>query len=849
MKINLAWLADFVDLAVDQDELLTRINTQLGEIESVINLEEKYKDILIVKVVSVQPHPNADKLSVCLVDDGRKFQGLPRQKNGYVEVVCGATNVWEGMLAAWLPPASIMPATFDKVDNRIQLGIKEIRGVLSHGMLASLFELDLGADKDGILDIKVSSSTLPNEYPQVKIDDSLVGQSFAPVFDLATTVIDIENKMFTHRPDCFGLLGVAREIAAITKSVLKKPAWYSYADSQTPVKKGEALNLDIQCPDLVTRFRALLIRDLKVGPSDLILQTRLASIGFKPVNNVVDMTNYMMYVSGQPTHAFDYDKLLQLSSSQNPPLTLVVRQAVKKETLKLLNGKTAVFDQPAIVIATDKKPIALGGIMGGSEAEVDQSTRTVLLECANFNMYSLRRTTMHYGIFSEAATRFTKGQSRAQIPSVAHRTADLIAYSTAGQIEPPIYEFQQAADQSESKSLLTTAKFINQRLGSELTTEVISSLLTAVEFNVKAEGEQLRIDLPFWRTDIEIAEDIVEEIGRLNGGYMTLKPVLPIRPIRPADNDELLSLKAQIRRCLAARGANEVLGYSFVSAESLAISGQDDENSFHLHNPLNPNLAVYRQSLTPSLMAMVETNRRSGHKNFALFEIGCAHQKNQQAIDQDGLPLDLQRVGFICHLTNRQAGSSFYAARRYLDLVARSLGLQFDYEVYDREQHDEMPAMHRVYDLNHSASVTVAGHDLGIIGLLNRQGNRAGWEIKTDILLQAQKSGLAQNLAYRPLAKYPTSSQDLTLQVPIEVPYGHLRRTLESTLMTYHHQGWRTRLNLLSIFCPDEPNVKNISFRLVAGQEKRTVRKDEVSDIISALVKKAQSQHQAHQVV
>lgn len=846
MKINLAWLADFVDLQLDQAELLNRINTQLGEIESIVDLGQKYKDALIVKVAKVESHPQADKLSVCLIDDNQICKTAKRQQ-GYVQLVCGASNVKAGMLAVWLPPQACVPATYAS-GAEIKLDAREIRGVLSYGMLASAFELDIGSESDEILEVKAMNSDLPLGYPRIVANDDLIGRSFALTFNLQTTVVDIENKMFTHRPDCFGLLGVAREIAAITKSRFKRPSWYISAEDLSSSQSDTSLEIDVRCPELVPRFRATIIRDLKnVGPSDLLMRSRLASVGFKPVNSVVDATNYVMYVSGQPTHAFDYDKFLDLSSNKSGSPGLVVRQSEKGEELRLLNGKTVTFDQPAIVIATDKCPVALGGIMGGVETEVDAGTKNILLECANFDMYNLRRTTMHYGIFSEAATRFTKGQSLAQIPAVTKRTSALIAGFANGQSDSPVCEFLSKDSRSQNKPLLTTAIFISSRLGLQLSAEAISDLLKAVEFEVKIDGEQLQIESPFWRTDIEIAEDIVEEVGRLIG-YMTLTPVLPVRSVKPAGKDELLGLRAKIRRYLAARGASEAMSYSFVSTDLFNRSGQDPDNAFHLSNPLNPSLEAYRQSLTPSLLDLVEGNRRLGYKDFALFEVGCVHQKNQEEIDMDGLPLDLQRVAFVCHRAEPRLGSPFYTARRHLDLIASSLNLELLYKPYPQLKPSEVPAMSRVYDLKNSAQVEVGGLDLGIVGLLNQNGTYAGWEIKTDVLLKAQAKAETNN--YRALARYPKSSQDLTLKAPLKTAYGELRATLTDVLTAYHQNGWQTDLKLLNIFYAKKDSaVKNISFRLLAWHQEKTVQKEEVSEMVSALVAAARLKHQADQVV
>ena len=830
MKVNLAWLAELVEPAVDERELLKRVNTQLGEIESVEDLGAKYAGALIVRVVRVGPHPDADKLRRCLIDDGRTSDSASRLPDGSVEVVCGAPNVKAGMLAVWLPPGASVPAGGGPI------AAKEIRGVLSQGMLASASELDLGPDAGAIAEVDPGRTALP-------AGSDPAGAPFAAAFDLAT-VIDIENKMFTHRPDCFGLLGVAREIAAITGSEFKEPAWY-LPDETSLSDTGTAVKAESRCPRLVPRIRAAVIGGLSaVGESDLLTAARLASVGIKPVNNVVDATNYAMYLSGQPTHAFDYDKLRGLSpGAADRPLSLVARESRPGERLRLLNGKTLTFDQPAVLIAAGDRPVALGGIMGGAEAEVDENTKTVLLECANFDMYNLRRTTMHYGVFSEAATRFTKGQSPAQIPAVAAFAAGLIARAAGGEAGETCEALAEGG-RFKPAAVATTPDFINGLLGSHLPAMEIAALLEAVGFETALKGENLEVSPPFWRTDIGIPEDVAEEIGRLNGGYDSLEPVLPAVPISPPAADDLMELRTRIRRRLASAGASEVMGYSFVADDFVKAAGQDPDNSFRLANRLNPGLQAYRQSLTPSVLALAESNRRLGYKDFALFEVGCAHGKRPAAVDGEGLPLDLQRTALVCR-RSAGLGLAFYTARRCLDLLAESCGLRLDYRPLPAGG-AELPVQ-RPYAAFPAAGVYAGDLPLGVVGLLEPSGRCAGWEIDTALLLQAAKA--AGKTAYRELAKYPRSSQDLTLKVPLALAFAELNRTLASALEDAG-RGFAAELRPLGIFQPAaETAAKNVSFRLTAWRADRTLRRGEVSAVIDALAEAAAADCGAVRVV
>ena len=855
MKINLHWLDSFVDLKLERDELLRRINAQLGEIESVVDCAQKYVGATIVKVAGASPNPDD---GLCLIDDRQKVTGVKRQKDGLVQIFCNDPNLTIGMLAVWLPPGSIVPASFELgVGKQVKLAAREIRGVLSQGMLASASELDLGMEKETVLALG-SSSARDSGSEDVGLSEADVGRPFAEVFHLDTEVIEIENKMFTNRPDCFGLIGVAREVAAITGSAFKNAKLrdlYFKADGSQIAGAPSGLKLDVRCPELVARFQAHVIRGVKVGPSENIYERALlASVGLKPVNNVVDKTNLAMYLSGQPTHAFDLDKLKALSNDTKGGLKLVVRHSEPGEKLALLNGKELTFDQPAVVIATDREAVALGGIMGGVSTEVDAKTKNVLLECANFSMYEIRRTTMRYGVFSEAATRFTKCQSPGQIPGTAAATSSMIAHCRPDPAEAAgveVYEFA-AAGPMGIEPLSVEAAFVNRRLGTNLAAAKMVELLRRGEFFVGLKGEDvLEIKVPFWRTDIGIAEDIIEEVGRLND-YGEIEPVLPQRPTRPPAADKagrLLELKNQLRHLLASQGANEAVAYSFVAGDFVQRAGQDPNDCFQLTNPLNPHLEVYRQSLTPSLTALAEANRRCGWRQFALFEIGSVHQKSAPR-DEEGLPLDLQRTALLYCDGAKGEGSPFFAARRYLDLLAARFGLQLNYRPLAKNLPEGPLYMDTPYEPASTALVSCRGRFLGIVGILKAgEGRFAGWELETDTLLELSEDR-ARESVYKPLAKYPGSSQDLTLKVSSDLPYAHLEETLEKALAEWRKRNWRVELRLLSIFKPPAgEGHKHVSFRLTAGHEERSIRRGEVSDILAGLIEASASGHGAAQVL
>jgi phenylalanyl-tRNA synthetase beta chain len=653
MKVSLNWVRFInqkyhtaADPAPDGvDKLVEKIGAQLGAVEEVIDLGKKYEKALIVKVVECVKHPDADKLSLCKIDAGKKELIL---------VVCGAPNVKAGMLAVWLPPGATVPSTYDK--DALVLEAREIRGQMSSGMLASPRELALGDSHEGILEIE---------------DDVKPGASFAAACGLDDHVIDIENKMFTHRPDLFGVLGIARELAGIQGQVFKSPDWYREDAALNNDGRSNGLKLEIknELPKLVPRFCAVAIKDVKVAESPLWLKVRLNAAGIRPINNIVDITNFMMMETAQPLHAYDYDKV--------KTGTIGVRLSRKGEKLALLNGKTITLADGAMLITDGEKPIGLGGVMGGADTEVDENTKNIILECANFDMNQTRKATMEYGLFTDAATRFTKNQSPRQNLAVLVKTVDDIKRVAGGRVASQVIDDKHF--EVREKPVKTELKFINSRLGLNLSVTEVKKTLENVEFDVSVQGNELSVKAPFWRTDIEIPEDIVEEIGRLHG-YDKLPRQLPKRTIAPAERNRLMDFKDQLRLILSEAGASEVLTYSFVPEGLMQKISQDSKHAYKLSNALSPSLQFYRFNLIPSLLEKIHPNVKAGYDRFALFEIGKGHDKDH--LNDEKLPEEFELLSLVYSASAKAkpAGTAFYEAKAFLMQLASQLGLELTFK-------------------------------------------------------------------------------------------------------------------------------------------------------------------------
>lgn len=820
MIISVNWLKKYTDIDIPVDELATLIGARLVEIEEVIRPGDKYKCVVVAKVVSCEKLENSDHLNVTKLDDAGVVPDVERDENGLVQVVCGAPNVRAGIFVAWLPPKTVVPETHD--GEPFVLEARKLRGVMSNGMIASPRELALFDDHEGILEIG---------------GEVMAGESFAEVFELDDILLDIENKSLTHRPDTFGVVGFAREVAGIQGKQFTTPEWLK---NIAPLFESASNNVDapkvtIDDPVLSDRYQGVVIENVDgTSKTPLSIQTYLARVGMRPISAIVDVTNYLMLETGQPLHAFDYDKLAAVN---NGVIDIHVRAGREDETLALLDGRTVMLSTGDIVIANGDTAVALAGAMGGASTEVDDSTKRIFLESATFNLYNLRTTQMRHGIFSEAITRFTKGQpGELTAPVLAKALAMLHDFMGAAQASEVVEDYP---GKKTLQKISISSTQINDTLGSTLSIDEMKKTLGNVEFEVAAEGNEgeiLEITPPYWRNDIHIAEDIIEEVGRLNG-FDSIAPVLPSRDfvaVRPSTFDEL---RANLRRILQRTGANEVLSYSFVHGDVLRKAHQKVEDSYRIVNSISPDLQHYRQSLTPSLLSLIHRNVKQGYSDFALFEINKAHPKTHGLTDEN-VPNETNALALT---VTRQKGSDsapYYQARRLLDYIAFSLGLEFDYTSMESDPGYPLTAP---YEYRRSAMVTEknSGVFIGVVGEFKKPVSRAfklpdysaGFEVGTEALHLAVRNKPA---TYTPTSRYPGTERDICFQVDATVSYAQIIETLESRL---NQEQLETSISPIDIYQPEGTPKKNITVRIVLISHEKTLTSEEANTVIDGLIK------------
>lgn len=787
MKISLNWLKKLVSIptTVSNEELIRLIGARLVEVEGVIDETHKYDNIYIVKVKSCEKIPETH-LTLCQIDAG---------KPELIQVVCGAPNVHEGMFAVWIAPGAIVPASAHE-DAPFVIGKRKMRGYESCGMLAGADELDFGDDHSGIVEIDP--------------EEAKPGDLLADIFELNDLVLEIENKSLTHRPDCFGMVGFAREVAGILGQSFNEPQPLT----EKNYSEENAIKVIIADSHICSRYTAIVLKKHgEMRKKFLSWQdTVLSKSGMKPISSIVDATNYLMLLTGQPLHAFDYDKFVEINGKSTPEI--IVRLAKTGEKLILLDEKEIELTNSDIVICAGDKPVALAGAMGGKTTEIDENTQNIIIESATFSLYNLRKTQMIHGIFTESITRFTKGQPAYQTFEVAKACAEKLkeGFQVAGVTDT----FPTKARDIVVK---ITTKEINNLLGTKYNENLIIETLENVGFAVervlngakmKDENQsmenaalaqaEIKIRVPNWRTDIRIKEDIIEEVGRLLG-YDNIKPTLPLHAT--AEKNPEMELKKEIRNRLAKFGANEVLTYSFVSERLLSKVGQDKKNAYKIINSISPELQYVRQSLIPSLLEKTYLNEKLPIEKFAIFEMNKVYQK-AWGMNQEKVPVEKTCLGLIV-AERKGEGTAFYKAKKYVNDLANFFGIEVEYlplKINDAE--------YKMFEPKRAAEIRIVGHPEKLLGVVGEFKNSvrhnfklaeylAGFEIDLGLVL-------AQKMRQKKIDLKEKKIEDLTITT---------QKNYAETLKEVKAKYPEAEIKPLSIYRADGQTDQNITFRII----------------------------------
>ena len=829
MRISLNEIKKLVPAAaqVSTDKLVTLIGSRLVEVEEKIDWSKKYAGIYIVKVVECKDIPDTH-LHLCRIDNGEKK----------IQVVCGAPNVHAGMLAVWIAPGAIVPQTYG--GENFEISMRPLRGHDSYGMLAAVDELDLGTDHEGIAEIDPNLHYIDTDGTEKQV---VPGASFATVFDLNDVILDIENKSLTHRPDTFGLIGFAREVAGILGEKFAEPevllngggALKQMLDLKTSVN---APTIEIKLSETCPRYSCAVMELSDATAVDPYLTPTaifLAKSGMRTINKIVDATNVMMLMTGQPLHAFDYDKFVAVGGGKEP--RIIVRTARTDEPLELLDGKTIKCDNNDILITSNDVPVALAGAMGGASTEIDKNTQRIILESATFSLYHLRKTQMKHGIFSEAITRFTKGQPAGLTLPVLEATTNLLGGTATAVADCYL--------SPEPPSVVKITTFdINSLLGTNYDQDTITKTLENVGFSITTDGHAtddvtlqkfatLVVTAPYWRTDIHIKEDITEEVGRLLG-FDNITRAMPLRPFISTPKNPMFALKTHLRDFLSDNlSAHEVLTYSFVSRKLQETVGEEPEQSYQIVNSISPELQCFRQSIVPSLLEKTYDNLRAGHKDFTIYEMNQVTDKGKGFTDE-------QVPDMFHHLALVTTGD-YYQAKAKLRALAQSLHLTLTLT--------PVKTAAPYYEPLHSAKVYVQNEfakpvRLGTVGeirgavrtRLKLPDHISAFELDLAILLAAPETAHTNNR----LSRFPSVERDLTLKLPENHQFAELAAAIDEALTNSGNLVYSVEPT--SVYqAPEHCETTNYSFHLKFASLEKTLENAEISAIMGSIEKNVQT--------
>ncbi|MBI2854355.1 MAG: phenylalanine--tRNA ligase subunit beta [Chloroflexi bacterium] len=781
MRVSLSWLRDYVDMTLPRDDLARRLAQAGLEAGSVEIIGGQWDKIQVGHVTEVKPHPNADRLRLVTVALGDRMP----------TVVCGAPNVAVGQKIAF---ASVGAKLVDgHTGQPATLKPAKIRGVVSEGMVCSEKELGLSGDHTGIL-------VLPADAP--------VGAALADL--LGDTIFDIE--VTPNRPDCLSVIGIAREVSALTSQPLHLPQ-IAYKEGREQVS-GLA-SVDVVDPDLCPRYCAGVITNVKIGPSPEWLQRRLQAGGMRPINNVVDITNYVMLEHGQPLHAFDYAKLTDRK--------IVVRRARQGESLTSLDGVERPLNCEMLVIADSRRPVALAGVMGGANSEVSEATTAVLLESANFKRESVRETAAALNMRSEASARFEKGLSPELPVPALRRAMQLMVELAGGEAASGIIDVYPG--KRERPPILFPASETKRLLGMELPVEKIKSVLESLGFGVEmAAPAQMSVNVPWWRTDVSQGADLVEEVARIVG-YDQIPTTIMDAPIPPLEPSPLLSMKRTLTDLLVAAGMQEVITYSLISLEGLKRTTPDLDlpgpKPVRVSNPMSREHEYLRTSLRPRLLFHIAQNQRF-EEGIKLFEIGHVYYPRHSDLPQEVETLCGAMWGLKQEMSwrTKPMPADFYDAKGALDAALVRLGVEAKY----------VKAEDVGLRSGACADIVVRGLKIGVIGEVHpkvvENFDAAGPVFLFEIDLEKLLPHAGTGVEYKPLPRFPATVRDMALVVDLGVQYQSIVDIVQDFPLV-------SRVALFDVYSGEQVprGKKSLAFRIWYQSPDHTLTDEEVNGV------------------
>ncbi|GLB58441.1 phenylalanine--tRNA ligase subunit beta [Cytobacillus sp. NCCP-133] len=798
MFVSYKWLQEYVDLSgVTPVELAEKITKSGIEVEGVEVLNEGIKGVVVGHVLEREQHPNADKLNKCLVDTGA---GEP------VQIICGASNVDKGQKVAVATVGAVLPGNF-------KIKRAKLRGEESSGMICSLQEL--GFD----------SKLVAKEYSEgiyVFPEDVEVGQNAIEQLNRDDQVLELG--LTPNRSDCLSMLGVAYEVAAILGREVRLPEPQVETSSE---EASDYIDVQAEAKEDNPLYVAKVIKNVKVGPSPVWMQARLMAAGIRPHNNVVDVTNYILLEYGQPLHAFDYDRL---GSKE-----ILIRRAKDGEVIVTLDDAKRELTSDHLLITNGSEPIALAGVMGGANSEVQSDTKNVLIESAYFKGATVRKASKDHGLRSEASSRFEKGVDPNRVRDAAERAAQLLAEYAGGEVLEGSVEADSL--KVEPAVISVTLEKINRVLGTALSMKEVKEIFARLQFETSADHHEITVTVPTRRGDITIEEDLIEEVGRLYG-YGNLDSTLPVGASAPGHLTDYQNKRRLVRRYLEGAGLYQAVTYSLTNEAKATQYALEEREPVQLAMPMSEDRSLLRLSLVPQLLEVLKYNSARQNDSLAVYETGAvflSNSKGELPEEREHLAGAVTGLWEIHPWQGEKKPVDFYVVKGILEGLFDNLGISGKIAYRQSEKDGMHPGR--------TAEILLSGNSVGFVGQVHPTVEKEldlketyVFELSLKAILEAEVAPLQ----YEAIPRFPSITRDIALVVDKAAAAGELEAIIKEAggklLKDVHvfdlYEGERM-----------EPGKKSIAFSLKYFDPERTLTDEDVAkahdQVLDAVKEKA----------
>lgn len=795
MNISMKWLSEYVSVEQDINSFCDAMTMSGTKVERAETTGQEIEKVVLAEILSIEKHPDAEKLVVTQLNIGSET----------IQVVTGANNISVG---------DYIPVALHGASLAGGLKIKKgkLRGVESNGMMCSVEEL--GLSKDDFPDAPENGIYLFDKE-EVKNKKLALGEDVKPLFGLGDTIVEYE--ITSNRADCFSVIGIAREAAATFDKELQMPK-IGYSE----VEGDGEFKISVQADDLCYRYLGKVVKNVKVEPSPKWFQEKIRSAGLRPINNIVDITNFVMLETGQPMHAFDVEKL----AGQE----IIVRRAKEGEVLQTLDEVERKLDSTMLVIADRDNPVALAGIMGGELSKITETTRTILFESANFNGTNTRHTSKKIGLRSDSSSRFEKHLDPNLVEFAIERACTLIEELGAGEIvkgKTDIYP-----NPRQERELHFDTKVINQVLGTCLSEEEIVDIFKRLQFKVNTEKKAVII--PSYRSDIEGLADLAEEVARIYG-YDRIPTTINSK--NPTVGHKSFEQKAEdkIITSLLAMGVNEAIHYSFESPKVLDKLRLEEEHPYRkamfILNPLGEDFSMMRTTMLNGILTSLATNYSRRNQDVSLFEIGRIYLPTENPVDNSDKNAEMPKEK-NCLVVGHYGKKDFFDMKGMVEVIAQKMGEKFDYK----------PSSHSFFHPNRQADILYGEEKVGYIGEIHPLvaesygiGSKAYvFVLKLDDLYQ----WMDETKKYEPIPKYPAVSRDLALLVKEDI----LAAQIESVFQAESGK-FLEKVELFDLYQGEqiEKGYKSMAYALTLRAKDHTLEEKEVNQVLDRILRKLDS--------